>query len=335
MEPGLGEDPVLTSGWVGVDMFFVLSGFLITGILLDSRDHPHRIRNFFARRVLRIFPLYYLVLFLLFVVAPFFTTNPEILYPDSDKPYYVLYVQNLFLPLIEGGDTASLYLSHTWSLAVEEQYYLVWPWLVLFLPRRVLIVLLGLILIAAPIARYLVLSEHPGAWKSYWLVYKHTLLHIDGLAVGSLMAILIRSKRVTTHLVRNLSAVMALITLPYAFWILHKIYAEGGIVHYPFTPTTPWIGASTFSILAIGFGGVLGVTLTQSSKVLDAVLSNPVAVWIGSISYGLYVYHFPVIRALLPYELHPLIAPTLTVAIAALSWYLIEKPILKLKSRFR
>ena len=334
LEWSLGSGPVLTSGWAGVDLFFVLSGFLITGILLETRDQPHRIRNFFARRVLRIFPLYYFVLFLLFVVAPFFTTDPSILYPNEDKPFYLLYVHNLFLPLIKVNEVYSVYLSHTWSLAIEEQYYLVWPWLVLFLPRRLLVTLQALVLVAAPIARYQLLAANPGAWTEYWLVYRNTLLHIDGLAIGSLLAFLVRSKAATKRTVRNVSAVLALVALPYAFWMLNQLRVELGITHYPYMPTNPWIGASTFTILSVGFCGLLGVVLTQRSRILDWILGNPVSVWIGSISYGLYVYHFPVFLALRPYELHPLLALAATFGVAALSWYLLEKPFLKLKSRF-
>jgi len=334
LEWSLGSGPILTSGWAGVDLFFVLSGFLITGILLESRDQLHRIRNFFARRVLRIFPLYYFVLFLLFVVAPFFTSDPSVLYPDEEKPFYLLYVHNLFLPLIKFDEFYSVYLSHTWSLAIEEQYYLVWPWLVLFLPRRLLVALLALVLVAAPIARYQLLAASPGAWSEYWLVYRNTLLHIDGLAIGSLLAFAVRSKAATERTVRNVSAVLALVALPYAFWKLNQLRADFGITHYPYMATDPWIGASTFTILSVGFGGLLGVVLTHSSRILDRVLGNPVSVWIGSISYGLYVYHFPVFLLLRPYEIHPLASLAATFGVAALSWYLLEKPILKLKTHF-
>ena len=328
-----GGSSIITNGWIGVDLFFVISGFLITGILIDSRGREHRLRNFFARRVLRIFPLYYLVLFALFVVAPLFTSDPLIVYPSSDKAYYALYIQNLCLPLINPELPASVYLSHTWSLAIEEQFYLVWPWLVVFLPRRVLIAGLMLVLIAAPIARFQLLAERPAAWSQYWLVYKHTLLHVDGLAVGSLLALIVRSTRVSERALKLTGTAITLVVLPFALWVLSSL-ASRGVSDYPYTPTDPSIGSLMFSILALGFGGLLAAILTVRASWLDAFLCNPLLTWIGSISYGLYVYHFPVILLFRRFELPALASIPTTVAVASLSWYLFEKPILRLKARF-
>jgi peptidoglycan/LPS O-acetylase OafA/YrhL len=333
IEPNPGDAPIITNGWIGVDLFFVISGFLITGILVDSEGRKHRLRNFFARRVLRIFPLYYLVLFVFFVVAPFFTTNPDILYADGDKAYYALYLQNLLLPLIEPGTGSSIYLSHTWSLAIEEQFYLVWPWLVILLPRRALIALLCLILVLAPIARFQLLAERPTAWYQYWLVYKNTLLHVDGLAVGSLLALIVRSNRVSERALKRTGIALTLLCLPIAWWVLSSLAARG-VINYPYTPTDPVTGSSMFSFLSIGFGGLLAVILTLRSRSLDVVLCNPILTWIGSISYGLYVYHFPVILLLRTSEVHPLVSIAATFAVATLSWYCFEKPILRLKQRF-
>lgn len=311
----------------------MLSGFLITGILVDGEGKPKRIRNFLARRVLRIFPLYYLALLLIFFVVPLFTSDPSVIYSASDKPYYALYVQNLFLPLIEPDTASSVYLSHTWSLAIEEQFYLVWPWLVIFLPRRMLIALLCLILVAAPLARFQILSDHPRAWYQYWLVYKNTLLHVDGLAVGSLLALIVRSKHMTKSRVRNAGLVVGLLTLSFAVWTLIRL-AKNGVTHYPYTPTEPILGSIMFTILSLGFGGLLAVILALPSRLMDGLLCNAVVTWIGRISYGLYVYHFPIILGLRSYDLHPAVSVAATFGVAAISWYVFESPILKLKARF-
>src|SRR6267154_3409139 len=113
-----------------VDVFFVLSGFLTTGILLDSKGSPHYFRNFYARRSLRVWPLYYLVLFLIFVVAPLFrpAMRPTV---ANIWPAFVLYVQN-----IRYHDIYPFGLGATWSLAIEEQFYMTWPLLVFLFRRR-------------------------------------------------------------------------------------------------------------------------------------------------------------------------------------------------------
>ena len=138
----------LTMGWVGVDLFFVLSGYLITGILLRAKAHPHYFRNFFARRVLRIFPLYFLLLaivFLLSPVLPFGARGP--VWP------FVTYTSNYWVLLHQLGTLSTgapyLPLAHTWSLAIEEQFYASLPFLVFFLdPRALRKVLWGVILLS-------------------------------------------------------------------------------------------------------------------------------------------------------------------------------------------
>src|SRR5690242_7378387 len=117
-----------------VDSYFVLSGFLITGILLDSKGSEHYFRNFYARRALRIWPLYYLLLFLVFVVAPLFLHSMRAT-AAGVWPAFVFYVQNIALVY---RDTYPFALGATWSLAVEEQFYLTWPLLVFLLRRRAL-----------------------------------------------------------------------------------------------------------------------------------------------------------------------------------------------------
>lgn len=117
---------ILGLGWVGVDLFFVLSGFLITGILVQSRGGPHYFRNFYARRSLRIFPLYYLFLAIATFISPLLLSPESILtLPKEHAWVYWLYLSNF------GGKPSEAF-AHTWSLAVEEQFYLVWPAIVFF-----------------------------------------------------------------------------------------------------------------------------------------------------------------------------------------------------------
>jgi peptidoglycan/LPS O-acetylase OafA/YrhL len=323
--------PFLPQGWVGVDLFFVLSGFLITGLLLDGKGEPGQLKHFYARRVLRIFPLYYTVLAIVFLGMPALAREGAEAYPASHAPAYLLYVQNLVLPLIEPGGGVPVTLSHTWSLAIEEQFYLVWPWLVLLLPRRWLAGLLVLVLVAAPLARHSVLSETPRHWYAYWFVYKNTLLHVDGLAAGSLLAIAARG--LSERALRAGSLALALTALPATLWLLHAL-TRGGVLHYPYEATSPLVGSALFTGLALGFAGVLGVALTVRSRPLDVALTNRPAVWLGRVSYGVYVFHFPVFLALRSRGLHPLVPVAATLLVAALSWRFLEQPFLRLKARF-
>ncbi len=326
-----GGVPLLSSGWVGVDMFFVLSGFLITGILLDGRGEPGQLKRFYVRRVLRIFPLYYATLAVMFFIVPLYTSDPLVIYPREEQPAYFLYLQNLLLPLIQPGENVSVYLSHTWSLAIEEQFYMLWPIMVVVLPRRVLGVFLGVLIITAPLNRYLILDSQPRNWAGYWLVYRNSLLHIDGLAVGSALALIVRRRDMSAQLLGRIGAVFALIALPAAFWALHQL-SSAGIHHFPYQPSHPIMGAWMFSVLAIGFGGVLLACLGLRAPWLDPLLCNPAAVWLGRISYGLYVLHFPIILALRGTKSLPLIVCAILAAACA-SWFLLERPFLKLKDR--
>ncbi|MBS0244284.1 MAG: acyltransferase, partial [Proteobacteria bacterium] len=128
-------------GAYGVELFFVLSGFLITGILYDARSKPNYFKNFYIRRTLRIFPLYYGVLFLTFVVAPLipWLSGPTLSYMAEHQAWAWLYATNVFIAI--KGYWAYAYLEHFWSLSVEEHFYLFWPFLVYWLapsPRRLM-----------------------------------------------------------------------------------------------------------------------------------------------------------------------------------------------------
>jgi len=163
-------------GWAGVNLFFVLSGFLITSILLEAREKPHYFKNFYGRRALRIWPVYVLVLVVVYLNAPWFI-GPSILEAVKTAPWlaYIFFVQNLFhlaLPPSVGP---------TWSLAIEEQYYFVWAPVVRFLRRPwMLAMVLGVALVGSPLCRFADMK---------WMTPTHTLIHLDGIALGSLMAL--------------------------------------------------------------------------------------------------------------------------------------------------
>ena len=176
-------------GWIGVDLFFVLSGFLITGILYDSKGGEGYFRSFYMRRVLRIFPLYYGFLFVVFVVAPLLVQpRPNDLQWLIDHQWwYWLYIPN-FLGATFTNHVPP-YTGHLWSLAIEEQFYICWPLVVFLCSRRTLLrVCAGVIALSLLLRIGFRLTDVPRDW-----VYIVTPARLDGLASGAMVTLLIRS----------------------------------------------------------------------------------------------------------------------------------------------
>jgi peptidoglycan/LPS O-acetylase OafA/YrhL len=179
---------VLESGAFGVDLFFVLSGYLITGILLDTRDKPEYFRNFYARRFLRLFPVYYLYLGLLALALPPFHRMIHLHMPEYAGSWwwYLLYLCNLK----PGHAAHDPYLGHFWSLAVEEQFYLVWPAVVLLFRRR--LAFWCFFAIASAVALRVYLSWSGADWNT---IYRLTPARLDALSLGALGAIALRNEQ--------------------------------------------------------------------------------------------------------------------------------------------
>lgn len=313
-----GLDMFAQWGWVGVNLFFVLSGFLITGIIADSREDPRFFRNFYARRGLRIWPVYVLVLLLNYFVVPFaFGNFWWAVHEMRSAPwvYYVFFVQNLFFVALPGT------LGPTWSLAIEEQYYLFWAPIARLLKNRTLVPILGAVVIASPLIR---LSN------SGFLTQTHTLTHLDGLAVGSLIALGLRSFDFSRRTWEKLA-------------LGGVALGASGVVLMIFHGS-----AFTDSLLAFGFGGMLvgALLVTGTHKLYGRFLTFRPLKYLGTVSYGLYMIHilcFVVIGAFdLKMERYGVrgdlavlfVRLALSVAVATALWYGFEKPILKLKRYF-
>ncbi len=251
-------------GWAGVNLFFVLSGFLITSILLQSRGKPHYFRNFYGRRVLRIWPVYVLVLVVVYLEAPWFIGSP-IGVAIRTAPWfaYIFFVQNLFhltLPPAVGP---------TWSLAIEEQYYFVWAPAVRILTRPwMLASALGAALVASPLLRHANLR---------WMTPTHTLIHLDGIACGSLLALGLY----TLGLNRRVWLAVGLSGLTVG------LLAAGTVA-----------GGTAFldSALALAFGGAVlaAIASTGARNPLHVALRRGPLAFYGRISYGLYMIHIAV-----------------------------------------
>lgn len=331
---------VAKMGWAGVDLFFVLSGFLITRILLEARSATNYYQIFYARRVLRIFPVYYLAVVLVFwVLMPlqhhggFFALHPVAMVGYREQLWYWANLSNLrtaFYPLLIPA------LSPFWSLAIEEQFYAVWPAIVRNLQTRWL---LGLCVAGS--ATSVALRSLP--WIRHWsliypdLIYRMTPMHADGLLWGAVAAILlpIYGQR---RAVRNL--VVAVLWVSFALIAILASRPAGAVM-----------AAIGFSVIAVFAASLVWLCAAPvGSKAVRFVLSRKVLVQLGKYSYFIYVFHaltfiyVPIVgRHFLhgstiethhPYYVHILLAClsfVFTYAGAVLSSRFFEGPILRYK----
>src|SRR5437660_6764360 len=198
---------VTNYGSYGVELFFILSGFLITGILYDARNKPHYFRNFYMRRLLRIFPLYYGVLALLFFVAPLIPLlrGPTLDYLVDRQAWAWFYAVNIHIGI--HGEWSLSYIDHFWSLAIEEHFYLLWPLVVFLLARRPR----ALIAVSLATALCAMLARLTGSLMglSWWTTYVLTPFRLDGLALGAFLAVTTRQPGGLERLVRALPLVVA------------------------------------------------------------------------------------------------------------------------------
>jgi peptidoglycan/LPS O-acetylase OafA/YrhL len=313
--------PVLW-GWAGVNLFFALSGFLITSILIEAREKPHYFRNFYARRALRIWPVYFLLLAVCYSVPEWFLGD-TLAHQTHWKTLvaYAFFVQNLRHTLLPGT------LGPTWSLAIEEQYYVVWAPVVRFFRGRLSWVLPA-ILLAMVAASPLFRLSH-----AHWLNTTHTLIHLEGIALGSLLALGLYGIRLSRRV-----------------WLWIGLAAT----FFGFLAAATIFGGTAFldSGLALGFAGVVlaAVAGTGARNPLAWLLRRGPLPFYGRISYGLYMTHILVFvyfgnfDARLDDKYHlgipgnlaivalRLVASTL---VATALWYGFESQILKLKRYFK
>lgn len=324
--PGLVDD----AGWSGVDLFFVLSGFLITGVLADGAEHPNRARTFYTRRALRIFPLYYATLLAVLIAAPAFRWPlfsvlprhaPTVRSITHELAWYWPYLANWSIGLLRPHHPGPL--AHFWSLAVEEQFYLVWPLVVWRASRRgAMRVAIGALVGSVALRVALVIAGAP-----YLTTYVLTPCRLDGLAIGAIIALLVRrpagvagARRVVMPLAG--AGALALVGL--------------ALTRPSLTNQDPWVQTVGF----VAFGWVYGGLVVMALAFAPATLTWAPLRWVGVRSYGLYVLHPFVIFALATYtSIDPgtlafsAVTLTTSAAVAALSYRYFERPLLGLKDR--
>jgi peptidoglycan/LPS O-acetylase OafA/YrhL len=343
-------------GWTGVDIFFVLSGFLITGILYDTRNTKHRFRNFYVRRTLRIFPLYYGVLLIALLLAPIFrwVWHPAwFLWPL----YLGNYARFIWLSdFLEGTGTLEhlrtslpsytpifMYLGHFWSLCVEEQFYLVWP-LVVFLvrDRKRLRNICAAVCVLALAARIACVFFVPEPYLKAELLYRFTPLRADALLLGGLLALMIRGPEVR-WLTRALRPALYLFIT--GFVIFQGIFYLRLSHFYKPDTTAPVLSTIGFTLIDLFSGIVILLSLERTSLIYRFFTIKPLR-RLGQMSYGFYVFHdiphtfyIRLVGYLHRHRPSPdyvvaLVALIFTLILSYLSFRFFETPFLRLKNRF-
>lgn len=271
-------DRVFAFGEFGVDLFFVLSGFLITGILFDAKGQGAYFSRFYSRRALRIFPLYYAVLALVFFVAPLVPAlrGSTLDYLRAEQAWAWLYGVNVFTA-VQGSFRLS-YLDHFWSLAVEEHFYFFWPLVVWACERRTLVVVSSAIAILSFGARAACAEAHVSPVALYAL----TPFRLDALCMGAVLALVARGPRGVDAVTRAALpiglAAAGLIVATYAFNTQHHVLWEP--MHE--------LRKSSFSVV---FAAVVARALSPRGTAFDRALSWRPGRLLGKYSYGLYVFH--------------------------------------------
>ncbi|HEX4428494.1 MAG TPA: acyltransferase [Frankiaceae bacterium] len=321
-------------GFLGVDVFFVLSGFLITVLLVKEwqRRGTVSLRRFYARRALRLLPAVALLCAFLLIVGPVGTgaaARNALWKAVAGTLFYFQNWQQAFhlIPILQLTD-------HTWSLAIEEQFYLVWPALLIgamFLARRrgrhPLRAALALALVLAAVSALLKIVMWSGA-GSQARIYYGTDTRADSLLIGAALAIayaggwLERARR-QLPMLAPVAMLIIIVTFGFAHDNSSRLYQDGGLTAF-----------------ALVCGVLIGGLVLAPAGLLGRVLAVAPLVWLGRISYGLYLWHWPVFRYLHEARLGLSWGPTqlvriaVTLAAATISYYLLERPMLRLRHRF-
>lgn len=319
-------------GWVGVQLFFVLSGFLITGILVDTKHRPHYFKNFYIRRALRIFPLYYATLVVAFILLPAIGHMPQVYQGDAQHQ------ARLWLYLTNWHTDIGIGFSHYWSLALEEQFYLVWPLIVYSTQQKSLLKICLIISIAGVIVRYW-MRTHGFPEEA---VYIATPSRVDALTTGSAAAVLMRMPKIYDWIKVRIT-------------LLKFIAVALGVLAITLTGS---YGSSLrgqvfgYGVLALFFALTVLIAATLDREQISIPRPASALRWkslrvLGKYSYGMYVFQrqihvfigIPYITAYASTSLainvtYVITASLLTLGLAVISYQFFELPLLRIKNKF-
>jgi peptidoglycan/LPS O-acetylase OafA/YrhL len=321
-------------GWLGVDLFFVLSGFLITSILLRMKTAPGYFTKFYARRAVRIFPIYYLYLAIGFVILPLLThAGVSNTTAQDTGVWHITYLQN-WLPAFKHGSLSweQYWQSHLWSLAVEEQFYLLWPLIVLYVPHKRLTTACAVMMVIILLARCIAHNNHMPAD----IIYRSTLFRFDELLTGCLLASA-TAEQVNRFLRHSIPLGILLCTAT----IFIAFMNDG----FGFCETA--MQSIGFSSAAIIFAALIAKTINDPASRFSRLLEHKTLMFFGKYSYAMYIWHIIIMqytsswwpkhtfKYLIPNHLvFMTFSGGITIVAALCSWHLCEQHFIALKKRF-
>ena len=339
-------------GWTGVQLFFVLSGFLITGILLDMGDSlssKDYFVKFYGRRFLRIFPLYYFYLFVIWAVTSWLYTLPYrknyMKLFQAQLPFALAYVYNFFY--VSSAFEHQKFVEHFWSLSVEEQFYVFWPLLLFLVPRKHLKKLFLAIIVLGPILRaalFFAFYYHVVPWfrdEAMWGIYAFPISHMDAFAFGAYISCFPLPKARQQFYALTIAVPLIGFAAQFAATGSFEMWQDIG---YPFSLPNAYQFIWGYSILNYWFAVTIYAVAREG--LFNRFLEMRAIKYMGKISYGMYVYHLAIIwfvariRDFLPISestakpLTAIIGFIITLGVASLSYQLLEKPLLNLKERY-
>ena len=274
---------IFSLGWIGVDLFFVLSGYLITSRLYATKKEKKYFSKFYINRALRILPVYYLTLI-------FFYAGFNFLLSSKNLPYFSFYNRNWwsFVLFFENWTfinelPANRHLLHFWSLAVEEQFYLIWPlFLYIFLCKKNFYTIIFLILAAIITVRCFIYFQYP-KYEDYLRYFCNTFCRMDGFIIGGYL-FLIQQKT-------NLKRIQFYLLIPFIIIVI-------GVCFTNTTQSNPFISTVGYTILALFFAGIINFITINPTSFLSRFFQAGWLKYLGRISYGLYIYHWLILLVL-------------------------------------
>ena len=323
-----------SASWIGVDLFFVLSGFLITGILFDTRGIKGFFRKFFARRALRLFPAYFLFVCMTLLIARGFGSHPR-----GETIAYLFYASNIVRFFDPGFmSIGPVDTGHLWSLALEEQFYLIWPWIVAWLAdrRRILRVCVAGSIAALILRLVLAKTSIPAL-----ALYLELPTRADALLMGGALAMLWRDPQLKSRIRPKYVRLVGLLAVVGFLAISYRVHS----FYFGLLPIKSW----GFSLVAIACAALLFLSITQGTWT-QRICSLSFFRFFGRYSYGIYLIHYAP-HAFIRTRILPALAARTSIAwlselivalvvlilstlLAVLSYHAVEKPFLKLKKLF-